>query len=290
MSRENATSRAPIVRSDELDYSGSIDAVGAFYQDSDHLDEEEKIEGEISKDISGTHYLSSGILAHGRMEALSPLVGAGNIGYYLALDQALNVSMGNLEMDRSPFRLGFSTNCQRDEFSTEDLYGYQYMDPMALPGIGSFLGIELKRASLTSFSRVLQSRVQQRVRATMERREEEPEEGWDAWKENKTDEILGSIILGNPWGIQQYNGIERWDHFVYGGHVIEPLGYFASEPLSEDELESYNENREKFFDNQLDREEDDEWLIPGYTSMVLLVGIISSLIIYKKSEKIGLKF
>ena len=278
MSRENATSRVPF--GDEFEYSGSIDAEGSLIQRSDHLEDEKETEGEVSEEISGTHNILSGILAHGRAESFSPLVGAGNIGYYMAVERSLNTSMGNLDMDRSPFRLGFSTNCQRDEFSTEDLYGYQYMDPMALPGMGSFLGTELKRASLTSFSRVLEIRVQQRVRAEMERREEEPEEGWDAWKENKTDEILGSVILGNPWGIQQYNGIERWDHFVYGGHVIEPLGYFCSEPLDEDDLANYHEDPEQFFENQIVEEEEEE--IPGFNSLVLLIGVVFAVAVYSK--------
>lgn len=288
LSRENATTMRTISRSDRFNYSGSVDAEGSLYQQSNHLDDEKKTEGEISKEISGTHDIFSGVLAHGRAEAFSPLVGAGSIGYYLALDQGLNASMGNLESDQDPFRLAFFTNCQRDEFSTEKLYGYQYMDPMALPGIGSFLGTELKRAYLTNYQQYIESLVRGITREWL--MEAEDVENPSEWMENKTDDALEIILLENPWGIQQYNGIYRRDLYFYSALVIEPLGYFASEPLSEDELESYNENREKFFDNQLDREEDDEWLIPGYTSMVLLVGIISSLIIYKKSEKIGLKF
>ncbi|MFP4186390.1 MAG: hypothetical protein ACLFSM_09290, partial [Thermoplasmata archaeon] len=102
--------------------------------------------------------------------------------------------------------------------------------------------------------------------------------------DNKTDEILGNLFLETPWGIHQTNGIYRRDYFVYGGLVIEPLGYFDSEPLGEDEMDSYNENKERFFENQIAEETDDERSIPGYTTVILLIGILVSVIIKKRNR------
>ncbi|MFW6064054.1 MAG: hypothetical protein ACOC8Y_00605 [Candidatus Natronoplasma sp.] len=267
--RENATPITPIPPYTQFNYTGSIDAKGTLNQESDHLDDEKTTEGEISKDISGTCNLLNGSLTHGRAEVFSPLVGAGNIGYYLTLDEALDQSMGSLSdkiVYANPGPLAFSTNCQRDDLSTEKLYRYQYMDPMKLPGIGSFLGTELKRANLTNSQRYLEGLVESVIR-----QKPQPEEDWDAWRENVTDEILGKILMENPWGIHQSNGIYRWDYFMYGGLVIEPLGYFISEPLSEDELESYNEDREIFFENQMAGEEDED---EGTNMMIIGVIVI----------------
>ncbi len=284
VSKENVTPMGFLGGPFRYNYSGSIDAEATFRQESNHLDEEKKMEGEVSKDISGTRHLIGGSSAQGMAETFSPLVGAGNIGYYLAIDQALDASMGNLELDWGPFRLAFSTNCQRDYFSMEKLYEYKYMDPMALPGIGSFLGTALKRVNLTN-SQYLESRVEQQIQAESEELDYDCEEELKEWRKKRREELLQRGMLGNPWGIQQYNGIYRWDHYIYGGLVIEPLGYFGSEPLSEDELESYNEDREKFLENQLEEEDEDEGIIPGYTFVVLLVGILSGVLIYKKSKR-----
>ncbi len=261
------------------DYSGSIEANGTLRQDSDRIDEVRYKEKDVSKEISGESQYLYGLSAQGGRGAFSPLVGAGNIGYFLALDEGLNESLGSIERGRNdPFVIGFSTNCQRDEFSTEKLYRYQYMDPMALPGMGSFLGTGLKRADLAN-SRHLEVMVTQIIRSKMAEMEEEPEEGWEQWRENVTEEIHRTIVLENPWGIQQYNGIYRWDHYVYGGLVIEPLGYFASEPLSEDEIDSYHEDREKFFEDQIateDVEEYDREILLIFISLlaVILFGVL----------------
>ncbi len=118
--------------------------------------------------------------------------------------------------------------------------------------------------------------VEQSVRSRMAEMEEEPEEGWENWRENVTEKMLGRIVLETPWGIQQDNGIYGWNQW-YGALVIEPLGYFASEPLSEDQIDTYNEDREKYFEEQMKGEEskeDDTGLILISIIIVLLVVIL----------------
>lgn len=283
LSRENETPFTPIDPLSQFNYSGSIDSEGSLFQQSNHLDDEKKTEDEISKEISGSSSVFGDLSARGRSETFSPLVGAGNIGYHLALSETLDKSMGSLggRVHVTPTHIAFSTNCQRDGFSTEKLYRYQYMDPMALPGMGSFLGTALKRANLTN-SQHLEVIVEQQIRAEMEDMDFDSPEEMRHYIKSRREELLRRIILRTPWGIQQYNGIYRWDHYMYGGLVIEPFGYFASEPLSEDEIESYREDREQFFDDQMTAQEFDRETI--LISMVLLAIIIFAALIYIRKE------
>ncbi len=272
-----------------VNLTGSIDSEGTLVQESNHLDEEKKTVGEISTELQEKNFRVGGLSAQGKQEAFSPIVGAGNIGYYLALDETLDKRMGSLEgRVYTPLTsIAFSTNCQRDGFSTEKLYRDQYMDPMALPGMGSFLGTSLKRANLTN-DHHLEIKVEQQVRAEMEELEFDCEEAMKEYKKSRGEELLQRCVLGNPWGIQQYNGIYGWNT-LYGAHVIEPLGYFASEPLSEDEINSYHEDREKFFEDQIkdeEPEEDHNRLV----SIIILISLITILLVVtlytmRKAEK-----
>ncbi|MBS3816804.1 MAG: hypothetical protein KGY76_04500 [Candidatus Thermoplasmatota archaeon] len=256
-------------------YSGSIDTEGTFRRESNHQDDEKITQNEVSKEISGGYDFYPDLSAQGYWGTFSPLIGAGNLGYYLTLDEALDQSIGCLGgrivyPDITP--IAFSTDCQRDEFSTEKLYRYQYMDPMAIPGMGSFLGTSLKRANLTA-SRHLRGVIDQQVRGEIEEKEFDSEEEMREFEERRRKEILQTIITGNPW-IQQGNGIYKMNS-LYGGLVIEPLGYFASEPLSEEEIEKYHEDREEFFEDQMAEEVSKE----GYEELIGILGVIVLLLV-----------
>lgn len=260
-----------------FNYSGSIDAGGTLRCESNHLEEEREDEGAVSKEISGTSGVRPSLSAGGSRGIFSPIVGATNLGYYMALNRGLNKSIGPAGgsfYSRNPsFLLGFSTESQRDDLSTERLYGNQYVDPMALPGMGSFLGMSLKRANLTDTD-VLEDMIESRIRQMKAAMEEEPEQGWEEWEEQMREELkaetLEEMSVSTPWAIQQTNGLFRLNRLDYGGIVVEPLGYFASEPLSEDEIASYNEDREQFFQDQMAAEEDSS-LLSDYWWLIILV-------------------
>ncbi len=288
--KERIASFAPFYG--KIDYSGSIEAEAELRKESNQLDDEKKKEDNISKDISGDTFIHHHIYGGGDRITFSPIVGACNIGYYSALNHTTLITYQEILPRGDSFTLGFTTECQKDGFSTENLYKNQYMDPMALPGLGSVLGIELKKPSLFD-SDSLESWIQERIRRMKQEMEEEPEEGWAKWTEQRRAELkerlLNDISLESPWRMHQTHEIYRWQRYNSTA-VVEPLGYFASEPLSEDEIESYNEDRDQFFEDQMAGEDSTEeednggGLLPGYTSAVLLVSILLSVVIYSQKR------
>ena len=266
----------------KIDYTGHINSEARFNRQSDHLDEEKITENETSKEISGGGFLG-GTTSEGRSRSFSPIVGASSVGSTLTMNETLNESIGNIESDHDPVLFAFNTNCERHVASAEELYEFQYIDPMTQPGIGSFLGIELKRSHLTDQDRYLRSRILEIAQGRFREMENvtDPQETYENLVDNATDEMLKKTVVENPWGIHQDNGIHRRDFFTYGGIVIEPLGYFASEPLGEDELEDYYDDREAFFEEQI-AEDDDEGLLSGYTLVILSISLLMSVLIYKK--------
>ncbi len=271
-----------------FNYFGNLEAKAELRRQSNKLDAPQSKEGQVSKEISGESMAYSSSFASGLRLTFTPIVGASNLGYYSALYQTIDTSLLSLESITADQYLTFSTACQRDEFSREKLYRNQYMDPMALPGMGSFMGIEFKRAN---FARVdsLEGIINDKIRAKKRALEEEPPEGWSEWEEKEREklkeDLMETISHESPWAIHQFNGFYRVSRYS-GAQITEPLGYFASEPLSEDEIESYNADMEQFFENQMaggdstEEEDNGGGLLPGYTSAVLLVSIFLSVVIY----------
>lgn len=254
LKKEKPTMRIP--NDAEFNYSGEIDAkVDLDLQDNKGYNKKD-VEEDIHEELSSEQMVWGTPSAEGYYSrAFSPLVGSANIGYYIAIDET--VPLNGTYQKRMPLLESlFATNCQRDDFSTDKLYRQQYLDPMVLPGLGSFLGAGLQRSNATDLGRRIEAKVTSEVNAALQSMDFESEERREQWIEKYKpwirEEIWGNLLTKNLWGMDQQKGPSGVEPIVHGAIAFEPMGYFASQPLEQEEIETYNQDREQFFENELE--------------------------------------
>ncbi len=244
----------------EFDYSGDIDAnVSLDFQDNKGYYTRD-VEEDIHQELSSGHWVFGSPTAQAQLRTFSPMVGSANLGFYITLDETLpmNGSGWKYPLLTAPFL----TNCQRDGFSMDKLYTCQYLDPLVLPGLGTLLGVGLKRANVTDQEEEVEVNVNAEINAALQTIKFDSKEDREQWiKENEPrirKETWGDLLTRNTWTMDQQTGPSGEEAILQGAVAFEPLGYFASKPLKKEEIESYNQNREQFFENELEEAAQEE--------------------------------
>ncbi len=273
--------------------SGDVDVELSDNKNYNDKDIDESVDQEVSGSATG---LRSGLYSvyHGR--TFSPVVGASRIGFLSVMDQAFggleysfydqnHYSSDTLNETIKVYRRAFETNSQTYDYSMDKLYKHQVLDPMDLPGIGSFMGCELKKAQALNNDNMAEAKIKGKVRELLQSGEGDPSER-DKLEEECRRKLWGDVVTKDSWKLDQERGLLGQTMDGTGLSFIEPVGYYGSQPIDDGDMKSFEEDKQQFVEDQLEgagSEDDDGGSTPGFTVTFLLVGILISLIaVYRR--------
>lgn len=277
----------------DFNYTGSLNAQVNINKDNNHDYSAKDVEKSIDRQFS--KYKLAKVLGIGHLHSeftsrkFTPIIGASRVGYCLAFSQALDTfSHDELTSEWgqfSPIRDPFNSNSQSYDFSKDELYSYQCLDPMVVPGLGSLIGTEFKRAESIHHKKQVEVLIKEKIRKKINMLD--PDVNESAWREMREEqlknEIWGAIFTSNDYILDQQEGPLGKEMVQISLSKIEPLGYFTSQPADEDDMNSFDDDKEKFFDNQMSKDDSDGGVIPGFSVFALMMSLVF-IIIYKSRK------
>ncbi len=283
----------------EFNYSGSLNAQVNINKDDNHDYSDKKIDKSIDKQFSESK--QSKVLGVGHLYSeftfrkFTPIIGASRVGYCLAFSQALDTFSHDEFTSEwshfSPIRHPFSSNCQAYDFSKDKLYRHQCLDPMVIPGLGSLIGTELKRIEGIFHKNIVESLVKERIREEIKGNpalDELNSSELEEWREKREKElkvdVWGAMFTGNTYILDQQKGPLGNEYVERSISWIEPLGYFGSKPSDEGDMKSFEDDRKKFFENQIHGKDEGNGGLPGFEIGILMIGVFF-VIIYRFKER-----
>lgn len=268
-------------------YKGSMSTDGDIELDDNHDYNNNDTKKSVDKKISGrinTAYQES-VYSYWTRRKFTPIIGASRVGYSMALDKMIGPldysELKKIDTRRfHPIRNSFLSNCQPYNFSMENLYGHQCLDPMILPGLGSLLGTELKKSETIYNNIHAKTLIRERLREELARLDKSELNSSQIEKFIESEEkrlkkvLFGDVLTVSPVLLDQQIGPLGIEMLMDGMSYIEPMGYFGSNPLDDGDLKRFEENKEEFFDDQISDKDKDGQKTPGFSLAVLMVSIL----------------
>lgn len=272
----------------EFNYSGSLNAQVDIESENNHDYSEKDVDKNIDKQFSESslnNVLSvGGLYSEFTRREFTMIIGASRVGYTLTFSQTFDrFSMDQYSSEWAQFNPivhPFRSNCQAYDFSIDKLYRHKCLDPMVIPGLGSLIGTEFKRSEATFQKVQVENLIKEILREEISHLE--PGVNKSAYRKYREDElkreIWGAIFTGNAYILDQQQGPLGNEYVARSVSSIEPLGYFGSKPADEGDMKSFEDDKEKFFENQMYGKDEKDGNIPGFTIGLLLISVLFVLI------------